>query len=349
MKLRNSRLALSLLVTGALFAAGCGSNDSPTQVSNDTKAFKRPIKVGGVFDVAVLPVYVAAKRGFFDKHGVPLDGELVFTQGGSATVTGMLSGDFDFGNPSLGGAVRALEEGKSLAVVAPLFGEIWALSVREDLKDQIKDVKDLKGKTVGVTSVGSGTYNFLTGLLSSAGMDPKSDVKILPLGAPGNILAALKADRIDAAVTWEPLKTQSTIQGAAVHLVDLLDDADHLKVLGSKKSLGTVLAARSDIATKEPEVVKRVVAALREAHAWLQSHSVDEALAVLSEAAPSEKFDKAVMSEVVKTYTAKFPQNLELSREAYGASAKALVDGGVVKAYPALEKLAPCDVVTCTD
>jgi NitT/TauT family transport system substrate-binding protein len=350
MTFRNSRLSLASLLMGALVLAACGGETASGGDASGSEAdFNRPIKVGGIFDVAELPVYVAAKRGFFEEHGVPVDGDLIFTQGGSATVTALVTGDFDFGNPSLGGVVRAVEEGQGLQIVAPLFGEIWALSIRADLEGEIKSVEDLKGRTIGVTSIGSGTYNFLAGLLSQAGLNPETDVEILPLGAPGNILASLKTGGVDAAVTWEPLKTQAEGDGSIVHLVDLLDPDDHLEVLGAESSLGTVLAAGSDIVENEPEVVERVIAALMDAHEWIQSHTPEESVAVLVEAAPGESFDTAVMGKVVADYMEQFPSSLELSRTAYEASGESLVHGGVVAAYPPLDEIAACDVAKCVD
>jgi NitT/TauT family transport system substrate-binding protein len=85
----------------------------------------------------------------------------------------------------------------------------------------IKDVKDLAGKSVGVSSAGSGS-DFATRVgLQAAGLDP-SKVNILPLGSKSNRVAALQSGQIQGGVDNPPTSVGLQQQGLHV-LFDLAD------------------------------------------------------------------------------------------------------------------------------
>src|SRR6266853_1309893 len=65
-------------------------------------------------------------------------------------------------------------------------------------------VRDLKGLKIGISSAGASTDTVLQYLLREAGLDPKKDVNIIPVGDPATMLAALKNGVIDGAMAVEP-------------------------------------------------------------------------------------------------------------------------------------------------
>src|SRR5712675_1260221 len=68
-------------------------------------------------------------------------------------------------------------------------------------------VRDLKGLKIGISSAGASTDTVLQYLLREAGLDPKKDVSIIPVGDPNTMLAALKNGVIDGAMAVEPTQT----------------------------------------------------------------------------------------------------------------------------------------------
>ena len=79
---------------------------------------------------------------------------------------------------------------------------------------------DLKGRNVGVTGLGSST-DFLTEyLLKQAGLKI-SDVTPVPVGAGDTLIAAMRHDQIQAAMTTEPTVSRLLETGQARILVDL--------------------------------------------------------------------------------------------------------------------------------
>jgi ABC-type nitrate/sulfonate/bicarbonate transport system substrate-binding protein len=72
---------------------------------------------------------------------------------------------------------------------------VWIYS-----KTEIRSVKEIRGKRVGVAGIGSGPDHLLRELLRQNGMDPSRDVTILGLGVQSNLYTALSTGNIDASV-----------------------------------------------------------------------------------------------------------------------------------------------------
>ena len=65
-------------------------------------------------------------------------------------------------------------------------------------KPEIRDVKALKGKRVGVSGIGSGPDSLLREVLRVNGLDAARDVTILSLGVMPTIYAGLQSGIVDA-------------------------------------------------------------------------------------------------------------------------------------------------------
>lgn len=86
---------------------------------------------------------------------------------------------------------------------------IFRLVVPED----IKTAMDLKGKTIGVPSLASGSVPYTKTLIASAGLDPEKDIKLLAVGvgAPGAL--ALQQKKVDALGVWDTLQASMENRG----------------------------------------------------------------------------------------------------------------------------------------
>jgi NitT/TauT family transport system substrate-binding protein len=76
----------------------------------------------------------------------------------------------------------------------------WAIGVPED--GGIRDVRDLKGKAIGVFSLATGGIAFMKAYLADLGMNPDKDVQIIAVGLGAPALDALKNNRIQAVLFW---------------------------------------------------------------------------------------------------------------------------------------------------
>jgi NitT/TauT family transport system substrate-binding protein len=71
------------------------------------------------------------------------------------------------------------------------------------LKDSpIKDLKDFKGKTIGVQSMGAAMIPFMRAAAAEAGLDPKKDINFVAAGLGAQAAALLMKKRIDILMLW---------------------------------------------------------------------------------------------------------------------------------------------------
>jgi NitT/TauT family transport system substrate-binding protein len=156
---------------------------------------------------------VAQHQKLFEKHGVEI--ELVY--GSGIQVTNILvSGSAEFGAFAVEHGVAVSSKGQDIKLLV-LNQQLPPLSliVRNDVPTPNADkpypqmVRDLKGLKIGISTPGASTDTTLQYLLREAGLDPKKDVNIVPVGDPNTMLAALKNGLIDAAMAVEPTQTMA--------------------------------------------------------------------------------------------------------------------------------------------
>ena len=141
------------------------------------------------------PFIVAVERGLF--RGENLDVEFVPFRGGPNLVKAVVSGEVLLGAAGSTDILVFREAGMPLKMVAThTEGNHFTLNVAPD----VRGVGDLKGKTIGVTSVGATTWVFARMVAKQQGWDPDRDVKIAGLGGLDAQLAALARKEIHAFV-----------------------------------------------------------------------------------------------------------------------------------------------------
>ena len=155
----------------------------------------------------------------------------------------------------------------------------WCWSYRPRTRSEIKSIKDLAGKKVGVSAPGSSTDFFLKYLLKKNGLDPTS-AAVIGVGLGATAVAAMEQGQIDAAVMLDPSVT--VLQGSH-H--DLQDPERHPHAKGHARacSAANIRAARSTrraawVASHEKEV-QALTNAIVNTLAWIHSHSPEEIMA----------------------------------------------------------------------
>src|SRR5262245_2913510 len=179
-------------LTGGALAVG-GLRIAPARAQGTT-----PVKIGLVVlgDLGIAaPAMVALEKGYFKQNG--LEAELIPFKGGPDLLKGVLAGSADIG---LTGATDPLvfrDRGTTIRAVATLLEKNhFTLTV----VPQIKRVEDLKGGSIGVTSVGATTWVFARMLAKKMGWEPEKDVKIVGIGGIDAQAAALRRNEIQASV-----------------------------------------------------------------------------------------------------------------------------------------------------
>jgi NitT/TauT family transport system substrate-binding protein len=146
------------------------------------------------------PGWVTSEKRIWRKHG--LDVDLVYLGGGSRSVPALLSGSIQLFTGSDTAAYVAAIQG---AKVVKLGVTMNTLGYFLMTTPEIRSIADLKGKVLGISLGRDLPYAHLTKILRDNGIDPKTDVKFLPLGGgPGGYISALKAGRVHASMLIPP-------------------------------------------------------------------------------------------------------------------------------------------------
>ncbi len=140
-------------------------------------------------------LFVARDQGFFRKHG--LDVELVYVCSAPVALASLAHGDsqMNTGSPS-GPILGAMAGGLDVVFIAGLVNKFTGTIVSTP---EIKTPADLKGKTIGVTSIGGGNWAFTMLALEYWGLDVKRDkITIRVLGNDAVRAQAITTGIIDA-------------------------------------------------------------------------------------------------------------------------------------------------------
>jgi NitT/TauT family transport system substrate-binding protein len=189
-------------------------------------------------------MFMAKQEGLFKRNG--LDVELIHIPSSSRAIQAILAGEIAISFMDGSNAAQANLKGANLALVAGATNRmVFSLMA----KPEIKSVRDLKGRKIGITRVGSSTHTAALFALGQAGLKPV-DYQILPLVEVPNIFTALAAGQIDAGVVSPPTNSRARKAGFK-ELVNLAKEGpDYVSV-----AVGT---SRSYLGANE-DIVRRVV------------------------------------------------------------------------------------------
>jgi NitT/TauT family transport system substrate-binding protein len=135
--------------------------------------------------------YTAHEAGFFKKHG--LDVELIYIPSTTTAVSSILAGDVPIGNASGGGVANAVVGGADLVMVACYLNSLpYELVVQQS----IKSPEELKGKSIGISRVGSASDVAARVLVKGLGLEPVKDVPILQVGGATERASAFRSGAI---------------------------------------------------------------------------------------------------------------------------------------------------------
>ena len=232
------------------------------------------IAVGGGACLCYLPTVLAKQLGEYEKAGLAV--ELVDLKGGSDALRAVLGGSADVVSGYFDHCVNLAakkQELQSFVVYDRYPGEVLVVSPAHT--SEIKSIKDLAGKKVGVSAPGSSTDFFLKFLLKKNGVDP-AGVAVIGVGLGATAVAAMEQGQIDAAVMLDPSVT--VLQGSHPDLRILSDtrtQKDTLDVFGGEYPGGALYSTTAWVAGHEKEV-QALTNAILNTLGWIHAHSAEE-------------------------------------------------------------------------
>jgi NitT/TauT family transport system substrate-binding protein len=153
-----------------------------------------------------LTVAMAKAKGFFKDEN--LDAEII-RMNPNVSMTALSTGDVDYCQ-LFGAVVAGAIAGLPVRIVAG-FLDNWPMTLIA--QPEVKSLKDLKGKTLGISSFGATPDIGARMMIKQAGIDADKELKILALGSDAARLTALKQRVVDVVVISPPADTQMERQG----------------------------------------------------------------------------------------------------------------------------------------
>ncbi|WP_439365396.1 ABC transporter substrate-binding protein [Bradyrhizobium sp. DASA03005] len=202
-------------------------------------------KIGVLRLSSSAPVFIAVDKGYFREAG--LEVELKFFDAAQPIAVATTSGDVDFGVTAFTAGLYNLAGKGVLKVIGGMSREkpgyplIGYFASNNAYASGLKTPKDLAGKRVAMTQVGS-SFHYSLGLLADKYGFKLADVKIVPLQSLSNAAAALKGETVDAALL--PISTARKLmdEGGAKFLGWVGDETPW--------QLGAVFASPKTLANK---------------------------------------------------------------------------------------------------
>jgi ABC-type nitrate/sulfonate/bicarbonate transport system substrate-binding protein len=150
--------------------------------------------------VAVNPsqgmLHLAKDSGILAKYGFTAD--VVLIPGTPRTIQALIAGDLDYVAAGAPASLRARAKGADVVILSTLANfSSQRIMLRPD--SALNNVKELKGKIIGVTQYGSGGDTFLRAALRKNGIK-ESEVTILQMGGTPGVAQGLESGRIEVGV-----------------------------------------------------------------------------------------------------------------------------------------------------
>jgi NitT/TauT family transport system substrate-binding protein len=251
---------LALAMSAAIGATGAFAADKIT------------IIVGGMEKQIYLPAVLTQQLGYFKDEG--LDVELLSTRAGVEAENELLAGAVQGVVGFYDHTIDLQSKGKfieSIVQFSQAPGEVEMVSAKHP---EIKSPADFKGKTLGVTGLGSST-DFLTQYLAvRAGLKP-GDYSLLPVGAGNTFIAAIKQDQIQAGMTTEPTIARLLKTGEANILVDMRTPEKTKEALGGLYPAASFYVQTSWAESHKDEAQKLANAFVKTMK-YIATHSAEE-------------------------------------------------------------------------
>ena len=313
-------LKSTILIAAVAFWAALGLISIPSQSSAADKSKKLRLAYSG-WEIGTAVAYVGVDSGLFKRHDLEIE-ELPIRDTLSAGVQSLLGVDLliGFGNPLA--ILQPVAGGADLSLVgAHVSFDNYGMGVASS----ISTVKDLRGKKIGVSALGTRSDLVARVILRRAGLDPAKDVEVVAAGlSPARALALSK----------------NLVQGAPLSP----DVAAEAQKLGIKILEVRPVPVVTDLIITTRAFVKReedIVRRFMKGYAAAIHHFVtkrDDSLAILKKYFPGNQ--SVTVDAMYDNFAAQLRPLPELTHEAI----QAIVDVGAV-ADQRTKSLKPADII----
>jgi NitT/TauT family transport system substrate-binding protein len=242
-----------------------------------------------VIDEAFSPFVVAKEKGYFDAEGY--DVTLLAVGGSNESALQVSAGNAEVGAASPGEAILGIQSGtlKIRYYYDMYYANIWSVAVLPD--SPIKTLTDLKGKNLGVQSMGSAGTTFAKAFVKEAGLDPQKDITFLPIGLGAQAVTSVKQKLVDGVIFWDAALAKLAFSGLKLREVPAPADLRTLPDVG--------LLARTDTIEKNPKMLIGIARALAKGYDFSMANP-EAAVLMTWKAYPEARSKNPDASEALK-------------------------------------------------
>ncbi|HXF76793.1 MAG TPA: ABC transporter substrate-binding protein [Methylomirabilota bacterium] len=223
--------------------------------------FKFPVAASSKV-LGYAPLWVASGRGFFKQEG--LDAEVTAIRGTAPAMQALISDSIYVALAANDGVIGLVEKGARVAMIAA--GSKTTHMIMGGKK--YKTYEDLRGATIGSSTLTSGTAFLLKRVLKSQGLEYPRDYNLINVGGSGPAFTALSSGAIAAAILAVPINFRAQEMG--FNLIGKVSDVFPNYLLSS-------FSVRREWAEAHRDEVVRCLRALLKARKWLDDNKEEAA------------------------------------------------------------------------
>ncbi|MBI4524472.1 MAG: ABC transporter substrate-binding protein [Deltaproteobacteria bacterium] len=211
-------------------------------------------------------LFVAKDHRFFEEQG--LEAQVVQVRNAPIAISALAAGEAHYYAASAtGSTLGAMVGGLDVVFIGGLINKLDGDFV---VSPKIKSAADLKGKTIGVQSLGGGIWMFTMLTLDHWGLEPERDkIKFRVVGDQSVIVQALATGIVDAAFLGRTFSKMAERQGARI-----LADVAKAEI----PFQGTGVLARKSFLEGAPEVTEKTLRALGKSIAFIREPANKQAV-----------------------------------------------------------------------
>lgn len=232
-----------------------------------------------------LSLPLGQQAGFFKKDGIQAD---LIRIRSTVALTALVSGELDY-HSVLGPAVAAAIRGIPIKIVACYTPRVATAIIA---LPEFKTVQDLRGKTIGINSLGGGLEGQMRLMLKHFGLDAEKDVKLLATGGMESRLTAMKQGFTVATLGSPPIEFVGKKLGFEV--------LARARELFSYPSSGLIVNAKR--IKDRPDEIKRMIKAGIETNRYISQNREETLRAMMEWMKIDRELAAATYDGVVKTY-----------------------------------------------
>jgi NitT/TauT family transport system substrate-binding protein len=246
---------VSLTVSMALLTGCNKASDTASSASNK-------VRVGYIGLTCEAPIFTAVEKGFFKEEG--LDVSLVKCDWKNYKDVLALGG-YDVTHHLVMYFLKPIEQGLDVKFTGGIHR--GCLRVQAAAKGNIRTIKDLRGKRIGVPGMGTPPFIFANRVLGANGIDASKEITWLVYPA-GELGLAINKGEVDAVADSEPIGSMLVEQGIVRNVADQAADAPY------RDEYCCAVLVSGKFLARNPKASAAATRALLKAAKWVETNPV---------------------------------------------------------------------------